>query len=142
MTFLKLIAQEVNGYRTEVNLHDELKPGLTKWFILTAWNDAIQKAGGYAWIDDSWYKPHESIAGTNLWQLMCGAYGIGIAKSDRTLKTYENWHKKLRAKYAAHQSAEGINCRNREMDYLGKDIKQRFQEFSDIERVPGHCELC
>lgn len=140
--FLKLIVEDVEEYRVEVNFHDELKPGLTKWFITIVWNDAIQKAGGHSWVDDSWYKPHESITGTNLWQLRCGAYGIGIARSDRTLKTYENWHKKLRAKYAAHRSAGDINYRNQEMGDYAKDIRQRLQEFSDMERLPGRCELC
>jgi len=82
-----------------VNFRDNAKPGLTKWFILQVWHDAIQKADGYTWIDDSWYKPHESITGTKLWRLWCGAYGIGVAQSSRTLKTYEKWHKKLRSKY-------------------------------------------
>jgi hypothetical protein len=123
LIFLKFITDEVKGYGFKVNLHDELKPGLTKWFILTAWNDAIQKAGGYTWIDDSWYRPHESIPGTNLWQLRCGAYGIGIAKSNRIFKTYENWHKKLRAKYTAHESAKDKNCKNQEINDYAKDIR-------------------
>lgn len=64
--FLKLMADEVKGYRAKVSFHDEAKPGITKWFIVTAWNDALQKATGYSWIDDSWYKPHESIPNINL----------------------------------------------------------------------------
>ena len=142
LTFLKLIADEVTGYRAKVSFRDEAKPGLTKWFIVTAWNDAIQKASGYFWIDDSWYKPHESIPGTNLWKLNCGAYHIGIAKSKKTLKTYENQHKKLRVKYAKHQSAKDIYAKSQELSNIVQDIRQWLQEFSDMERLPGNCELC
>jgi len=142
LMFLKFIADDVKGYRAKVIFHDEAKPGLTKWFILTAWNDAIQKAGGYSWIDNSWYKPHKSIRDTNLWQLRCGAYSIGIAGSKTTLKTYENWHKKLRVKYAEHQSAKDIHTKSQELSNIAQDIRQRLQEFSDMERLPGNCELC
>jgi len=142
LLFLKLIADEVRGYRAKVNFRDEVKPGLTKWFIMTAWNDAIQKAGGYSWIDDSWYKPHESISGTNLWQLRCGAYGIGIAKSNGALRTYENWHKNLRVKYASHQSAKDIHIKSQELEVIAQEIRQLLEEFSDTERLPGRCKLC
>ena len=142
LIFLKLIADEVKGYRAKENFHDELKPGLTKWFIMTAWNDAIQKAGGYSWIDDSCYKPPESIPNANLWQLRCGTYPIGIARSRRTLKTYEKWHKNLRAKYAEHSSAKDIHAKSQDLSEIAQEIRQRLQEFGDIERLPGHCELC
>lgn len=142
LMFLKLIAEEVKGYRTKVNFHDELKPGLTKWFITIVWNDAIQKAGGHSWVDDSWYKPHESVTGTNLWQQRCGAYAMGIAKSKRMLKTYENWHKMLRAKYAEHDSAKDIHAKSQELSEIAQNISQLLREFSDIECLPGKCELC
>jgi len=142
MTFLKVIADEVKGYRAKVTFHDEAKPSLTKWFIVIAWNDALQKAGGYFWIDNSWYKPPENIPNTSLWKLNCGAYAIGIAKSKKTLKTYENWHMKLRVKYAEHQSAKDIHAKSQELSNIAQDIRQRLQEFSDMERLPGHCELC
>ena len=142
LEFLKLITDEVEGYRVKVNFHDEAKPGLTKWFIATAWRDAILKATGYPWIHDSWYHPPQSISGTNLWQLKCGAYAIGIAKSEKKLKTYENWHKKLRVKYAKNKLAQDIAAEYQELNDTAQDIGQRFQEFSDMRRLPGHCELC
>ncbi len=142
LMFLKLIAGEVKEHSARVSFRDEVKPGLTKWFIITAWNDALQKAGGYSWIDNSWYKPHESIPCTNLWQLWCSAYSIGIARSKRTLKSYENWHKKVRTDYAEHQSAKDIVTKSQEMSNAAQKIKQRLQEFSDIEHLPGHCGLC
>jgi hypothetical protein len=142
LKFLKLIVDEVKGYRVKVNFHDEEKPGLAKSFIVTAWKDAILKATGYSWITDSWYKPRESIPGTNLWQLRCGAYIIGIAESKKTLKTYENWHKKLRVKYAKNKLAQDIAAEYQKLNDTAQDIGQRLQEFSDMRRLPGHCELC
>ncbi len=136
LTFLKLIADEVKGYRAKVYFHGEEKPGLTKWFIVTAWNDVIQKASGYSWIGDSWYHPPENIPDTGLWQIKCGAYIIGIAKSKKTLKIYENWHKKLRGKCA--ESAKGIHAKSQELNTIAEDIRQRLQEFSDLEHLPGH----
>lgn len=141
LTFLKVIADEVKGYRAKVIFHDKAKPGLTKWFILTAWHDALQKAGGYSWIDNLLYK-HESIPSTNLWKLSRGAYTIGIARSKRTLKTYEKWHKNLRLKYAEHPLAKDMAVKDQELSNIAKEIRQRLQEFSDMERLPGHCELC
>jgi site-specific recombinase XerD len=142
LKFLMLITDEVKGYRAKVFSHDEAKPGLAKSFIATAWKDAILKATGYSWITDSWYKPHESIPGTNLWQLRCGAYIIGIAESKKTLKTYENWHKKLRVKYAKNKLAQDIAAKYQKLNDTAQDIGQRLQEFSDMRRLPGHCELC
>ena len=142
LKFLKLITDEVKEYRAKVFFHDEANPGLTRWFIVIAWNDALQKAGGYSWIDDSWYHPPESIPDASLWQLRCGGYGIAIARSKKRLKTYENWHKKLRVKYANHQSAKDIVAKSQELSNIAQDIRQRLQEFSDMQRLPGHCELC
>lgn len=142
LRFLRLIADEVKGYRAKVSFHDEAKPGLTRWFIITAWNDAIQKAGDYSWIDDSWYHPPENIPDTSLWRLRCGAYPIGIAKSEKTLRTYENWHKKLRVKCAENQLAKDIAAKYQELNDTAHGIRQRLQEFSDMERLPGYCELC
>jgi integrase/recombinase XerD len=141
LNFLKLMTDEVQGYRAKVDFHDEGKPGLTKWFIVSAWNDAIQKAGGYSWIDNSWYKPCESVPGTNLWQLRGGGAFIGIARSKRTLKSYEAWHKKLILKYATDPLARDIATKAQELGVIAQDIKRRLQEFCDMQQVPGHCEL-
>lgn len=141
-TFLKVITDEVKGYRAKVDFHDEVKPGLTKWFILTAWNDILKKASGYSWIDNSWYHPPELSTPSNLWPVKCGSYIIGIAKSKKTHKTYVNWHKKLRVNDAKHQSAKDIHAKSQTMSNVSQDIRQQLQEFSDMQRLPGHCELC
>jgi integrase/recombinase XerD len=142
LKLLKLMTDEIKGYRTKVDFHDEGKPGLTKWFVISAWNDAIQQAGGHSCIDDSWYQPPESISGTNLWQLKCGAYTIGIATNKTTLKTYEKWHKKLRVRYTDYPLARDIAIKDQELGNIIQEVKQRLQEFSDMQQLPGHCELC
>ncbi len=142
LMFLKVITDEVNGYRTKVWFPDEQKPGLKKEFIMTVWTDAIQKAGGQSWINASWYKPHETISGTKLWQLRCGPNIIGIAENERMLETYENRHKNLRARYTKDPLAKDIIARNQEMSNLVLEIRQRLQEFGDHQHLPGNCELC
>jgi integrase/recombinase XerD len=142
LKLLRLITDEVKGYRIKVDFHDEGKPGLTKWFIISTWNDVIQKAGGHSWIDDSWYKPGESVPVTNYCQLRGGGAIIGVAKSKRTLKIYETWHKKLILKYAKDPLSKDIALKDQELGHVVQEVKQRLQEFSDMQQVPGHCELC
>ncbi len=142
LKLLRLITDEVKGYRVKVDLHDERKLGLTKWFIISAWNNAIQKAGGHSWINNSWYKPGESDPVTNYYQLRAGGSIIGTAKSKRTLKIYETWHKKLTLKYSKDQLAKDIALKDQELGNVAQEVKQRLQEFSDMQQVPGHCELC
>jgi hypothetical protein len=141
LEFLKLIGDEVRGHRTKVNFHDEMRPGITGWFILTIWKDALDQAGGYPWIHESWYKLHGRIPGGSLLQLNCGGKTMGIASNEKTLKTYEQWHKKLRAKYAEHPLAKDIWTKGQELSGIVLDIRQQLQEFSDMEPLPGHCEL-
>lgn len=99
-------------------------------------------ASGNSWIDDTWYKPHENITGMNLWQLRCGAYVIGKAESKETLTYYEKWHKELRTRYARNKIARDITSKYQKLNETAQEIGQRLQEFSDMEHLPGKCELC
>ena len=141
LNLLKVIINDVEAYRANIFFGDETKPGLTKWFPLMVWSDAIQKAGGYSWIRESWYHPPENIAGSNLWRLRCGAYPIGIAKTKTRLKTYENWHKTLRENYTVSPAVKDINKRHLKLDETATQIKQLFLDFSDMEHLPGSCDL-
>jgi len=141
MMLLKLITDEVKD-RANVNFHNEVKPGLTRWFITTVWVDAIQLAGGHSWISNSWYKPPGIIANTNLWKLDCGTEPMCIARSKKTLETYENWHKQLRHRYANETLPKSIATKRQELSDLADEIRQRLSEFRDMEQLPGHCELC
>lgn len=141
MTFLKIITDKVKD-RADVNLYDEVKPGLTRGFITTVWIDAIQQAGEHPWIDNSWYKPPDNIPNTNLWKQDCGIDRIGIMKNKKTLKTYEIWHKQLRHHYANDPLAREIVIGGQKMSDIAEEIRQRLQEFSDMKCLPGRCELC
>ena len=142
VNLLKLITDEVKESKIKANFHDEIVPGLTRWFFLTSWHDAISNAGSNPWINDSWYKTPENITETNLLKLDCGGYTLGIAKSRKTIKTFEHWHKQLRNKYAKHQSAKEVHINNREIDTLAQQIRERLEEFSDMQYLPGMCDLC
>ena len=141
LTLLNLITGDVEAYQTKVNFDDEIKPGFTKWFALTSWIDALQNAGGLPWIEESWYSPPESIPGTNLLQLRCGSYIIASAESKETLSTYENWHKEIRLQYSKNNLTQDIAIKYQRLNESAQDIKQRLQEFSDVEHLPGHCGL-
>ena len=142
LKFLMTIAEEVNDYGTEVSFNDEAKSGLTKWFAITTWNDALQKAGGGSWIDDSWYQTLEHNVGDGLWQLKCGAYTIGFSKSKTKLEQYVRWHRRMRATYAERQLVKDIHAMRRDLGNIAQDLRPRLQEFSDMQHLPGQCELC
>jgi hypothetical protein len=142
LVFCRLLLDDVKGYKVKVNFHDEAKSGLTRWFIITAWYCVLWRAFGYVVIDDSLYKPHESIQGSNLWQLRFGAYVIGIARSEKTLETFKSWHKELRVRYAKHPLAKGVASKYHRLSETVQDIAQRLIEFSDMQNLPGHCQLC
>lgn len=141
MALLKIVTDQVTD-RANVNFRNELRPGLTRWFITTVWVDAIQLAGGHSWIIDSWYKPPSIIANTNLWKLDCGTEPICIVGSKKTLETYENWHKQLRHRYASETLAKRIATKGQELRDIADEIRQRLWEFSHTEQLPGHCEHC
>lgn len=142
LVFFRLLVDDVKGYKAKVNFHDEAESGLTRWFIITAWYCVLWSAFGHVAIDDSLYRPHESIQGTDLWQLRFGAYAIGIARSEKMLETYKNWHKELRIRYAKHPLAKDVACKYHRLSETVQDITQRLKEFSDMQNLPGHCHLC
>jgi hypothetical protein len=44
LEFLRIIEEDIKGYGTKLNFDDEMLPGLTRWFIITVWKDAIDIA--------------------------------------------------------------------------------------------------
>jgi site-specific recombinase XerD len=140
LTLSKLITDEVDRTGVKVNFKDDEEFGLTKWFTFAIWNDAIQKAAGRSWINDSWYI-YESIPGSK-WQLRCGPDVIGIAEKENILTTFEDLHKTLRAKYARDRLARDIIDKELDLNNLAQEIIKRLHEFGDMNRLPGRCELC
>jgi hypothetical protein len=142
LELLKIMADEVTGYHLPVVCSDEEKNGLTKWFVILAWNDAIQKAiTNRGMISESWYRHSQTSSGSTLWKLNCGGKTIGYADDDEALKTFENWHKKLRIKYSTSQLGKNIAAKDLEATNLVQEVRGLLQEFSDMEPLPGHCEL-
>ena len=141
LKFLKVIAADVIELDSKINFHDEVEPGLTKWFMLTVWKDAIQNAAGHQWIEDSWYQPPDNVSGTRLWQLRCGAYIIALSNDKAALAKYETLHKQMRAKFAGKSTVKKISADYNKLDEIARSLKQRLLEFSDAECLPGYCEL-
>ncbi|MBN1366526.1 MAG: hypothetical protein JW967_01185, partial [Dehalococcoidales bacterium] len=79
---------------------------------------------------------------TALKGLRCGGDFIGIARTGKTLKTYEKWHKTLRNKFAQDVMAKDISDIQRDFSNVLQDVGQQLRRFRDFEYLPGHCELC
>ena len=132
LTFLKLIADEVTGYRAKVSFHDEAKPGLTKWFIVTAWNDAIQKASGYFWIDTIGYDSPECKENFNLWQLQCCSYTISRSEDKQELDCHKKLHVEIRKHFTENTSVKKIEKKRQQLNNYSEEIKQRLYKFADM----------
>lgn len=137
LIFLKAILNEVRTGEAMINFHDEPLPGLSKWFIITIWKDALEKACGRSWIDGSWYKLLESQTRAGLWELKCGGYTISLALDRDTLTIYQNWHSLLRVKFAKDQLAVKISAMHSELTTKVISIRQTIQEFIDSKYLPG-----
>lgn len=111
------------------------QPGATDWFPLLICDDAVMQATGHPWIADSSYR-HEGL------NLKCGSYGIYIGTSDEDLKVREDTHKGLRTKYAGDRQVRLIAEQREELMETAKGVTSMLQKFRDMERLPGHCELC
>lgn len=142
LAFLKLILDDVTEYRVKTNFHDEAETGVTRWFIITVWHCVLWSALGNSEIDDSLYGPPESVPGTSLWQVRWGGSVIGIARGKKTLRMYESMHKKLRDTHTENPLVRKIAARYKRLNQSAQDIRQRLEEFSDMQRLPGHCQLC
>ncbi|MDO8635609.1 MAG: helix-turn-helix domain-containing protein [Dehalococcoidia bacterium] len=111
------------------------QPGLTIDFARIVCADAVNKAGEYIWVTDSWYK----YEGFNL---KCGAYIIYQGISGEDLKSYEDTHKNMRTQYATHEQTKEIAEQRKQLDKTAAEINQQLQEFMDMERLPGRCKFC
>lgn len=119
----------------------EAKPGLTKWFPITAWNDIVMKGDGHKWIDDgSWYTILEPRTG--LHELRCGAFTIAFAESVEALQTFQGWHRQLRSDSEVKEAAVMVKTKRLGVENGATQLKEYLEEFSEIRRIPGHCDLC
>jgi hypothetical protein len=142
MSLLKIIADDIKATGENIEFHGEQKPGLTREFILTVWIDAIQVTQGHRWIRDSWYAAPQIVQGTDMLQQKCGAFIISFAKDQSIFDIYNVLHNSMRAKYAKNQIAKALAVQHRELGELVQNLRQRLEEFSDYQNIPGRCELC
>ncbi|HEY96074.1 MAG TPA: tyrosine-type recombinase/integrase [Dehalococcoidia bacterium] len=142
VSLYRSLLDSFEGTGTPFHDADDVQPGLTKNFFITAWVDVVLQSQGNTFIYDGWYKPPEAIPGTDLWKLKCGAYDIAVAKDTQTLATYELQHRTLRQRYLSSTLVEEINRRWRELEILVAEIKQVLIEFGDKVKLPGTCALC
>lgn len=134
--FFALIKKKLEkSYSVSIPLKYEEQPGFTMWFPITICSDAIEQASGSAHFRDFPYT-HEGL------NLKFGAYGIYGSIPNEDLKPYEDAHKRLRAKYGTHKQAKEIAKQREELYQIQTKIGQQLQKFMDMERLPGHCELC
>jgi hypothetical protein len=141
LRFLEIIVEQTGKHGVVVHDNSETTPGLLKWFPLTIWHDAISQSNGHPWIDESWYKNHEPFPDLGLWQLGCGAYVIGIAEKEETLKEFKNWHKDLRRAFADNETAKMLSAKSQDLERIAQEIRRVLLEFSDTEEIRGNCEL-
>jgi hypothetical protein len=116
------------------------KHGPTRWFAITAWHDLIVKAQGHAWLDDSWYKPPEKI--DDSWMLRCGAYDIAYEEDLIGLNRLKDFHQRLRSDRQLTKVAHGFEKTRTDLEGETTQLRGLLQEFADLERIPGRCELC
>ena len=134
--FFTLVKKKLEkSYSASISLKDEGQPGFTMWFPITICADATEQARGSAHFRDFPYM-HEGL------NLKFGAYGIYSGIPNEDLKPYEDAHKRLRAKYSTHKQAKEIAKQREELYQIQAKIGQQLQKFMDMERLPGHCELC
>ncbi len=114
----------------------------TRWFVLTAWMDALHATAGHVWITDSWYVVCELMNTSGLLELRCGAYVICVTDDPNVLARYETCHKRLRLRYANRELTKAITAQYAELRNAEQDINDRLQEFCDTNHLPGHCDLC
>jgi len=138
---LAVVMGEIQGGKAKIPNEDvELnkKAGFKLSFPVTICGDAVETASGHPL--GLLYEP-EALT-NSLWLLRYGAFGIYLAQTKKELERYQRMHKKLMAKYASEPAAKGIAELRQKLYNIRDQIYRQLQVFGDMERVPGHCELC
>jgi len=138
---LAVVMGEIQGGKAKIPNEDvELnkKAGFKLSFPVTICGDAVETASGHPL--GFLYEP-EALT-NSLWLLRYGAFGIYLAQTKKELERYQRMHKKLMAKYASEPAAKDIAELRQKLYNIRDQIYRQLQVFGDMERVPGHCELC
>ena len=100
----------------------------------------MESARGHRWIDDTWYKSPEKVDG--LWVLRCGAFDIAYDKDSHSLNDLRELHKGLRSDLRMTKAAQALEPKRQELEAEAALLRGILQEFSELDHVPGRCELC
>lgn len=134
--FFTLVKEELEkSYGVSIPMKDEGQPGFATWFPITICADAIEQARGSDHFRDFPY----TYEGLNL---RFGAFLVYFGVPNEDLGAIKNAHIKLRAGYAAHLQAQRIAGQRGDLYQTEAEIKQQLENFIDMERLPGQCELC
>ena len=79
----------------------------------------------------------------NLWLL--GRYDAGdiyVGRNSEELEICESMHRDLADKLSKPDHAKKVAKLHKNLQETSDHIKQQLQKFTDMEHLPGHCELC
>jgi excisionase family DNA binding protein len=122
-------------FNTSIPMADIDRHGFTLWFPTTVLADAVEQAQWSTHFGDFPYRLEAS-------GLRFGAWLIYHGYEDEDLKLYEDAHSELRSRCATWKQTKRIGEQRRELYRTVTEIKERLGQFTDMERLPGHCELC
>jgi excisionase family DNA binding protein len=122
-------------FNTPIPTDDVEQDGFTVWFPVTILADAVEQAQWSTNFRDFLYR-HEGSG------LRFGAWLIYHGGEDEDLKLYEDAHSELRSRCAHWKQTKRIAEQRQELYRTVTEIKERLGQFTDMERLPGRCELC
>jgi hypothetical protein len=122
-------------FKTSIPTDYRGQHGFTLWFPITILADAVEQTQGSAHFRDFLYQTESSGLRFGAWLIYQGA-------QDEDLKLYEDVHRELRSRCAAWKQTKRIAKQRQELYRTIAEIKERLGQFTDMERLPGHCELC
>lgn len=88
------------------------------------------------------YKTKRHSLNPDLWVLRYGAYGVYIGQTKEELERYQDMHKDLITKYASNPLTRDMPTIWEKLSEIRGQINRQLQIFSDMEHLPGRCELC
>lgn len=113
----------------------EEQHGFTVWFPITVLANGVDQVQWSTPLREFPYRLEAS-------GLRYGAWLIYHGGEDEDFKVYEDAHRKLRSICAKWKQTIRIGEQRRELYRVATEIKERLGQFTDMEHLPGHCELC
>ena len=139
--FIRGVKDNIPSDEVIVPPDGELKPGLIlDPFCGTMCADVVGRVTGYP--TQLGYTTELHFLNPNLWVLKYGARGIYIALNTEELDNHQKMHEDLIVAYASDPTTLDFATLRNNLSEIDTQISRQLQKFSDMERVPGYCELC